>query len=191
MSAENATTSQPKATDVCKNVPLDRPIRKLLSEEMSAVEFVKLLEKEAHFNEAVRVVAAMLPVRERVWWACQCARQSLPAEATAEVDIALQTAERWVTEMTEEARLSAHATALALEPTTAASLAAMAAFTSSGNISPPEAPHPITAPPEVSAQYVAGSVLVSALLPDPRDAPGRFRTFLQQGIELHNSLNAQ
>ena len=190
MSVENATTSQLKAADVCKNVPFDRGIRKLMRDEMSAIEFVKVLEKEEHFNEAVRVVAAMLPVREGVWWACQSARQSPPTEPSAEVDTALQAAEKWVTEMTEEARMSAHHAALALEPTTAASLAAMAAFSSSGNIAPPDAPHPVAAPPELSAQYVAASILVSALLPDPREAPGRFRTFLQQGLDLHNSLNA-
>ena len=191
MSTEHSTASQPKAVDVCKNVPLERPIRKLLRNEMTALEFVELLAKEERYNEAVRVLAALLPMRESVWWACQCARQSPPAEPSPEVDAALQAAEKWVTEMSEDARLAVYRATLDLEPSSAANLAAMAAFSSSGNIAPPDAPREVHVPPEVTAQYVAASVLVSALLPDPQEAPGRFRTFLKQGIELHHSLSAQ
>jgi uncharacterized protein DUF6931 len=188
MSADPKKPSQPKAAEVCKHVPLDRPIRKLLRDGMTAFEFIEMLEKEGHFSDAVRVVAFMLPVRESVWWACQCARQAPLADAPPEVESALQAAEKWVAEMTEEARVVAGTAGAEVELSTAAGLAAMAAFSSGGNIAPADAPRPIAAPPDLAAQYVSGSILVSALLPKPIEAPGKYRTFLRQGLDLYKSI---
>lgn len=190
MSADPKKTSQAKAAEVCKHVPLDRSIRKLLRDGMTAFEFIELLEKEGHFSEAVRIVAFMLPVRESVWWACQCARQAPLVDAPPEVERALQAAEKWVAEMTEEDRVAAGKAGTEVDLSTAAGLAAMAAFSSGGNIAPADAPRPIPAPPELAAQYVSGSILVSALLPKPSEAPSKYRTFLQQGVDLYKSIAA-
>lgn len=190
MSADPKKTAQPKAAEVCKRVPLDRPIRKLLRDDMTPFEFIELLEKEGHFNDAVRIVAFMLPVRESVWWACQCARQAPLADSPPEVESALQAAEKWVAEMTEETRAAAGKASAEAELGTAGGLAGRAAFSSGGNIAPADAPRPIPAPPDLAAQYVSGSIVVSALLPNPSEAPGKYRTFLRQGLDLYKSLAA-
>lgn len=179
----------PKAIEVCQYVQLEKPARKLAREDLSAIEFVGILAEHGHFSDAVRVVAHLLPPRESVWWACQCARQAAVPDPQPEWTAGVVAAERWVTELTEESRRAAGVAAYEAELNTAAGCAAMAAFGSGGSLTPPDAP---LVPPGqyLTAQLVTGSITVSALSPDPREAPGKYRTFLDQGLELYRSTVA-
>lgn len=172
------------AVDVCRDVPLEKPARQLLRDTLSAEEFIWVLADAGHFNDATHVLARLLPQRECVWWACQCARQVPLSEVTPENELALTAAEKWVAEMTEESRLAAAAAAEEADIGTAAGCAAMAAFVTSGSFTPPGVP-PVPMPPGLTARYVVASILGSALSPDPEQSPEKYRTFLRQGLELY------
>jgi hypothetical protein len=184
-----SSTQEPLAKDVCQRVHLDKPARALLRDEQTAIEYVQLLTREGHFNAAVNVLAQMFTPREAVWWACVCARQSPPDPAAPEWNKALAAAERWVTEMNEESRRAAGEAAKEAELANAAGCAAMAAFYSGGSIAPPDAPVAEPAP-EVCPQLAAGSILASALTPNPLEAPARYRRFIEQGLGLYRDRGA-
>ncbi len=188
--SESNVERSPLAIDLCAGIHLEKPARKLLREEDTAIRFINVLADSEYFGDAARVLAHLLPSRESVWWACLCARQTPPIEPLPEWDAAVAAAERWVTEMTEESRIAAGEAAKEAEICTAAGCAANAAFATSGSISPPTAP-PVQSPPGLAAQYVAASVTISALSPDPTQAPGKYRTFLNQGVELYVTTISQ
>ncbi len=190
MEIENPAVLSPVAIEVCRDVPLEKAARQLLRPDLSAEEYVAILSDAGHMNDATRVLARMLPKRESVWWACQCARQAPLLDAPPEVKTALLLAEKWVAEMTEESRLAAGAAAEAAEIGTATGCAAMGAFVSSGSLTPPGAP-PLAPPPGLTAQYVTASILITALSPNPEQAPAKYRTYLAQGIELFRATAAQ
>jgi hypothetical protein len=189
--AEPIKLAGPLASEVCRDVQLDKPAQKLLRDDHTAEEFISVLMEAGHFNDAARVLARMLPQREAVWWACQCARQAPLPDAPSAVEVALSAAERWVTEMSEESRRAAGVAGQEAEIGTAAGCAAMAASTTGGSLTPPDS-HPLPPPPQVSSQYVVGSILISALSPHPAQAPEKYRTFLSQGLELYRAtMNPQ
>jgi hypothetical protein len=184
-------TSQtgPMATELCSHVQVEKPARKLLSDEQTALDYIAVLIEHGHFSDATRLVAHLLPPREAVWWACQCARQAAEPTPAAEWKSALDAAEKWVTELSEESRRAAQSAAHEAGLNTAAGCAAMAAF-ATGSMAPPDAPQVPTAP-HLTAEVVAGSILVSSLSPKPTEAPPKYRTFLAQGIELYRSTVLQ
>jgi hypothetical protein len=188
--AKERKVTGPLAAEVCHDVQLDKPARKLLRDEQTAEEFILTLIDAGYFNDATRVLARMLPQREAVWWACQSARQAPLPDAPPAVDVALSAAERWVTEMTEESRRAAGVAGQEAEIGTAAGCAAMAAATTGGSLASPET-QPLPPPPQVPVQYVVGSILISALSPNPAQAPEKYRTFLSQGIDLYKATMNQ
>ena len=180
---------EPTAQEIAAAVHLEKPARALLRESQTAVEYIEVLAAEGHFADAGRVLARLLSPREAVWWACQCARQALPETPIPGWIEALDGAEKWVREMTDESRRATEPLAHEAGIATAAGCAAMAAFMSGGSIAAPDAP-PVTPPPSVVSQFAAGSILVSALTPEPSEAPEKHRRFLKQGIELYRSTLA-
>lgn len=177
------------AAEVCRDVPLEKAARKLLRDDLTAEDFIWLLADAGHFNDATRVLARLLPPREAVWWACQCARQVPLPDAPPEVEAALLATEQWVTAMTEETRRTAGQAGEQAEIGTATGCAAMAAF-ATGSLTPPDVPQSLP-PAGLTAQYVTASILVSALSPEPAEAPAKYRTFLQQGIDLYRTTTGQ
>jgi hypothetical protein len=190
METSNSTIEVPTAADIAARVPIEKLSRRLLRDGMSAIEFARVLADANQFGDAIRVVAHLLPPREAVWWACQCARQNPAPDPEPEQEIALAAAEKWVTEMSEESRYAAKPVAEAAGFGTAAGCVAMAAFTSGGSMGPPDQQE-IPPDPSLTPQLVTGSITVSSLLPNPTGAPERFRSFLSQGIELYYNTSNQ
>jgi hypothetical protein len=177
---------EPMAMTVCLRVHLEKPALALLNPEQTAVEFVQLLAEEGHYTCSLGVLGQMFEPREAVWWACVCARQSPPEVSSPEWNRGVESAERWVAEMSEDTRRAAGTIGADLGYGNAAGCVAMAAFYSGGSLAPPGAP-PAEPAPEVCGKLAAGSVLASALSPNPADAPVRFRRFIDQGIELYRN----
>ena len=175
---------EPMATEICARVQIEKPSRKLLRDDLSAFQFAHVLADAGFFSDAVRIVAHVLTPRNAVWWAIQCARQNPIPEPEPELEVALRAAEKWVTEMSEEARYAARPAAENAGFDTAAGCAAMAAFTSGPSLAPADQP-PIPPDPTLPAQLVTGSIIVSSLLPNPTQAPARYRKFIDQGIQLY------
>ncbi len=171
------------ASDLCERIQIEKRSRALLRDDLTGLQFVQALAEAGQFIDAVRILAFLLPGREGVWWGIQCARQNPPANAEPEFEAALAAAEKWVLEMSEEARYAAQGAAESAGLGTAAGCAAMAAFANGNSLAPPDQAA-VPPQPALASELVAGSILASALPPDPAQAPERFQTFLQQGIEL-------
>jgi hypothetical protein len=60
---------------------------------------------------------------------------------------------------------------------------ALAAFFSGGSMVPANLP-PVAPPDRVTPQFVAGAVMVSAVINQPEKAAEKYRVFLQKGMAL-------
>lgn len=176
------------AAEVCKHFTPGDEAKPLLRDGQTPKQlFDLLLEKKLHLD-AIRLLAAALPKREAVWWACQCARQAHGTNPPPKVAAALAAAEKWVADPSEENRRAAQAAAEAAEMKTPAGCAAMAAFWSGGSLGPPHVP---TVPPgeQLTGHGVSGAVMLAAVLKEPEKAAEKHRTFLDLGVNVANGTN--
>lgn len=180
---------EPMATDLCERFQIEKPSRALLRDDLTATQFAEVLADADCFSDAVRVVAFLLPARESVWWAIQCARQNPVENGEPEIEVALTAAEKWVREMREEDRYAARTAAEEAGLGTAAGCAAMAAFACGDSIGLPDQPA-VTPDPALVPSLVSGSIIASSIPPNPADASKRFRSFLQQGVEMYKATVA-
>lgn len=171
------------AAEVCKHFPLGEDAKKLLRDGLTPAAFLDALIEKHQFPDAVRFLAHALPKREAVWWACLCTRAVAGSSAPPKISAALQTAEKWVVDPSEENRRAAMPAAEAAEFKTPAGCAAVAAFWSGGSLGPPNVP--VVPPGEyLTAHGVAGAVMLAAVQPEPEQAAEKYRKFLAQGIEV-------
>jgi hypothetical protein len=176
------------AAEVCKHYPLGEEAKKLLRDGLTPRQYLDLLVEKQQFLEAVRFLAQALPNREAVWWACQCVRQASGANPPSKVTAALQAAEKWVTDPSEDNRRAAMPAAEAADMNTPAGCAALAAFWSGGSLVPPNLP---AVPPaeHLTGHGVAGAVLLAAIVTEPDKAAEKYRNYLALGIDVANGVN--
>src|SRR5262249_59462974 len=122
------------ALAVLARVRLEPQAAALLTAQHTPAQFVALLVEHGHAADAARFAAFALPRRRAVGWACRCVRQTLAPEAPGWA--AIQAAQRWASEPTEENRRSALAAAEGAGFGTAAGCCAAAAFWSGGSMAP-------------------------------------------------------
>ena len=170
------------AKEVCEHFQLGKEARPLLRDGLTPAQFLQTLLDKQQFPDAVRFVAYALPKREAVWWACLCARQVLGTAPPVQ-SVALKAAEKWVADPNEDNRRAALPAAEAAEVGTPAGCTAMAVFFSGGSLGPPNV---AAIPPgeHLTAQAVAGAVLLAAVDTEPEKAPDKLRTFLARGVEV-------
>lgn len=171
------------AASVCRDIDLDEVACRLLSPEVGAADFLRLLMENAMYPDAVKFLARALPKREATWWACLCARSVLGDDPAATVLKPVQIAEQWVYKPNEEHRRMAFAAAEARQFQGPESWAAMAAFWSGGSMAPSEAPVVLPAD-NLTGKAVAGAVMLAAVQSEPENAPEKYRQFLMQGIDI-------
>lgn len=171
------------AAEVCKHFQLGEESKGLLRDGLTPAQFLDTLIEKQQFTDAVRFLAHALPKREGVWWACLCSRSIAGSSPPPKIAAALQTAEKWVTDPSEENRRAAMPAAEAAELKTPAGCAAVAAFWSGGSLGPPNVP---AIPPGeyLTAHGVASAVMLAAVQSEPEKAPEKYPKFLAQGIEV-------
>src|SRR5690349_2574698 len=116
------------ARDVSKEARLSDEARKLLKDNLGSMDYLNALITKNLFQDAVRFWAHALQKREAVLWACRCARTLTDRVSMEPVKSALEAAERWVTEPSEDNRRAALPAAEKAELSTPAGCAAMGAF---------------------------------------------------------------
>jgi hypothetical protein len=175
----------PTAAELCARFPLSDEAKPLLDPAAAPADFLSRLVEAKQFPDAIRLLAHALPKREAVWWACVCARETLRPEMPGEIVAALQAAEAWVYQPTEENRRGAMVRAEAARFEAGGSWAAVAAFWSGGSMAPPEAP---AVPPgeTLTGSAVAGAVLLSAVQHEPEKAEDKYRAFVDAAIDIAN-----
>jgi hypothetical protein len=101
---------------------------------------------------------------------------------------ALQAAEKWAADPSDDNRRAAYPASEAATLGTPAGCAALAAFFSGGSLAPPN----VTAvPPKegLTAKVVGGALLLASVLTEPQKAPEKQQRFLALGLEVANGAN--
>ncbi len=174
------------AAEVCRDVLLGEEAASLLDGQQTPRQFLGLLIERELYTDAARFLARALPKREAVWWACRCARMvssAAPGPGSSPVAEALDAAERWVADPSEENRRASAEAAGRAGVETPAGCAAMAAFWSGGSLAPPDLPE---VPPAefLTARGVAGAVLLAGVITEPHKAPERYQQYLKLGLAV-------
>ncbi|MEE2730413.1 MAG: hypothetical protein VYA55_06290 [Pseudomonadota bacterium] len=146
-------------------------------------DFIDQLVQSNFYFDAVKFLAHALPKREAIWWACMAVKKTLPADAPAPQQAALNAAEQWAIQPTEENRQLAKAWSEKTQNKSAPSWAATAAFWSGGSMAKPGEPD-MPAPPYLYAHAVAGAISMAAFSPDPENAAEQFQLFIRQALDL-------
>ncbi len=176
------------AADVCGRFALGDAARPLLQEGQKTRAYLQALVDGKQFIDAVKVLAHAVPKREGVWWACQCCRQDPALEKAPEAIAALEAAERWVTDPSEDNRRATYPAAEAVGFDTPAGCTAVAAFWSGGSLGPPNVP--VIPPGEwLTAHGVAGAILLVAAATPPAEVANTYRKFLAQGVTVADGKN--
>src|SRR5690606_3794420 len=116
------------AAEIAAQFALGDVAKTLLTPTLSPGDFLEALIREAQWPDAVRCVAHALPPRAAVWWACTCARFTLAVDLPPDAVAALQAAEAWVFQPTEENRRAAMQRAEAAGFDTPAAWSAVSVF---------------------------------------------------------------
>jgi hypothetical protein len=176
------------ASEVCARFDIGDEARALLQPNHSPDQYIALLTEKKILPAALRFLAHALPKPESVWWACVCVRETAGATPLPAAKAALDAAEKWLGNPTEDNRRAAMPAAQAAGLATAAGSAALAVFVSGGSLGPPNVP-PVPPDEHMTGQVVGGAVLLAAIQKEPEKAIDRFRAFLTKGIEVAKGTN--
>ena len=134
---------------------LDLPVKASIEETLNALE-----STDDGSLDIFRVLSAVLPAREGVWWACLATRDLASVANNGDVSPILSATESWVFKPTEE---NLHSIKLALDSATVddeSTLCGTAALFANGRLGPGELDE-FEAPPGASAMMIFGSVVKS------------------------------
>ena len=154
----------------------------LLTPEMTAQSAVQALVAAGQVQDALKLLARMLPKRYAVAWLCQCARdQVLDPEDKAGASLA----ERWVREPNESNRRAAFEFANAGGYKSAGAWVAAAAGWSGGSLAPATQETAVPPPDHLTAcAVVAGINMLAALVIDKFES--RRAAFIEPAMTLLN-----
>lgn len=176
------TPSQQTANDLYQQIDFSAVALATIDRQQSAAENIRKLCATSCFHDAVLLLAHSLPKREAVWWACQCARSTLPKEAPQRERAAIDLAESWAMKPDNDKRLKALAEGEVIGSYAAAGMVALAAGWSAGNISSDQS---IEVPPplHLSAVAVAAAVTLAAAA-EPEQMDAHYQRFIQDGLKI-------
>lgn len=163
-----------------------------LDPRMSAEQVYEMWRSREHFAATIRLIAAVLPSRESIWWAWVSARYAAQLAgakpATAEVHNALTAVERWIVRPDEDARMAVWEAGQAAGLDTPTGLVCGAVFLSGATVAAPPAPV-IPAPPGSALPLIGGAIILAASWSQQAEqlAPTMI-AFAAQGMEIVKRL---
>lgn len=167
---------------------LEPELAALFPPKADALAAAQILLEARQESAAFRLIACALPRREAVWWATQCVQALLPTDAPPAERAALEAANRWVSQPSEENRRNAEAAAQAVHYATPAGQAAIAAFWSGGSMAPPKLA--TVPPPEpLLPKACANAVLLAVTLGDPLKIPAHAALCVQLAAAVGSGDN--
>jgi hypothetical protein len=181
--AQPATKSDRTLRDLCEQAKLGEEAKALLKDGHTPQQFLELLIGKKLFQDAIRLVAFALPKREAVGWGCLCVRHSLGTDDASKISETQVAAEGWVSNPEDGNRWAAKGAADKEGLESPSALLALAAFFSGGSIVPASL-QPVAPPDQMTSQFVAGAVMISAVKNQPEKAAEKCRVFLQKGMAL-------
>ena len=142
--------------------------------------------------DALRLLAAILPVRESIWWAWVSVRYAMQREGgtppSPEAHAAVAAIEQWIVRPDDDHRRAAWSAGQAAGLDTPAGMVAAAVFLSGQSVAPP-AVAPVPPPPGGALPLVTGAILLSAVGgPEATHLPATLEAFAAQGLEIVKRL---
>lgn len=133
--------------------------------------------------EAARLLAHALPAREAVWWACQCAAYTAPADLPRPQRAARELTEQWVRQQTDALRRAAMEQAQLAGLDSPEAWSAVAAFWSGDSLAPLGQPK-VPPAPHLPGIAAAGAVQLSAVRQGAARQAARLDAFLRSAHEI-------
>jgi hypothetical protein len=162
---------------------LSAPSAALLRADMTSQAAVQTLVSAGEIQDALKLLARLLPKRYAVAWLCQCARdQTLDPEDKAGASLA----EKWVREPNESNRRAAFEFANAGGYKSAGAWVAAAAGWSGGSLAPASQETPVPPADHLTACAVVAAInMLAALVLENFDA--RRAGFIEPAMNLLNA----
>ncbi|SHH01345.1 hypothetical protein SAMN05443551_1306 [Marivita hallyeonensis] len=180
--------NEPAAKFLAKsNLTLDTKVTAPTSAPVDVV-LKELAEAEKSDIDMLRLLAAILPVRERVWWACLAARDIIGPGVESETP-SVRAAEAWVFRPTDENR---EAAIVSLDQATVKDLTrhcAMAVAYCDDTLGPGEMAE-FPAPPGASA-LAAFSMNLEALVAHRADWDGHLHILIDRALDIARGGNGK
>lgn len=177
-----------RAQDIFPLYAPNEAFLKLATKEISPLALIESAMAQALYSDTIIFLAHALPLREGIWWAACCA--SARSDWNEQEADAIRAAKAWVHTPDENTRIHAGKMADIAGLKTGAGWAAQAAFWSGGSMIRPEDPV-VAPPPYLYAQGVAGSVNLTAVLPDGQNATEQYEQFVKIALHLAQGGNGQ
>jgi hypothetical protein len=172
--------------------PLSEPLLPRLQPQLTLEQVYALCLAQGLVPDALRVIAAVLPVRESIWWAWVSVRYAMQREdgtpPSAEAHAAVSAIEQWIVRPDDENRRTAWQAGRAAGVDTPAGMVAAAVYLSGGSVAPPGVT-PVPPPPGGTLPLITGAILLSAVGgKDPAQLPATMQAFAAQGLEIVKRL---
>jgi hypothetical protein len=164
----------------------------LLRPDMKAEALYDAWIAAGHEVSAIRLIAAVLPARESIWWAWVSARYATQAEGgtapSAAVHAAVGAVEQWIMRPDDPARRAAWEAGNTAGLDTPIGLVSAAVFMSGTTIGPPGGA-PIPPPPGAAMPLIAGAIALSGVAnTKPDQIKPTLVAFAAQGLEIVKRL---
>ncbi|MHC4328060.1 MAG: DUF6931 family protein, partial [Planctomycetota bacterium] len=173
------------AAEICGDFELQEEAKPHLSGEPMPHEFVNRLVRAKLYSDATRFLAYGLPKRQAVWWACQCVRNVSACCSDEIAADAMQAAEAWVKDPSEENRKAALTVGSKHNfemPGAPAAWTAMAAGWSGGADATTN--EDVSASPEHLTAHAASGAIILAATAEPEQVDKAYRGFLETGVQI-------
>ncbi|MEA9589393.1 hypothetical protein VC279_18855 [Xanthomonas sp. WHRI 10064A] len=181
MSAPDLSLAQ-----ACADMQLSAAARAQLGAPMAPQAAVRALLAQGYGEDAIKLLARLLPKRYAVAWLCQCAR----GETLDEEDrVGAALAEKWVRDPSEAHRRAAQAFAHAGGYVSLGAWLAAAVAWSGGSLAPPQQATPVPPPEHLTARAVAAAITLLAAR-EPAQLQARRNGYAAHALELLTSARA-
>jgi hypothetical protein len=184
MGSDEVTNSpESPLQQLCDRAKLGDESKMLLTDELSTKQFLGLLIEKELFQDAIRLVAYLLPKREAIGWGCLCVRHILASQKDKPLPNVQMAAERWVAAPNEENRWAAKQAADQEDPRTPSGFLALAVFFAGPSMAPPNV-QAVPPPDHITSEIVANAVILSGVIDEPEKAKEKHRVFMQKASAL-------
>ncbi len=172
--------------EVCRDFELHEEAKPYVDGNPAPHEFVQRLAQAELYADAIRYLTYALPRREAIWWACMSVRNA-PACCGDEIAAeALEAAEEWVKDPSEENRETALTAGDEHNfdmPGAPAAWTAMAAGWSDEAIAADDDEDVPESPKHLTAHAASGAILLVATM-EPEQAEKVYRKCLETGVQI-------
>ncbi len=173
---------------LCDAAGLAPEAKELFRSDLLPRDYLAELQEAKLTTDALRWLAHLLPKREGVWWSWHSVRAGLGQPVEPKAQAALDATEAWLKQPADdELRRAALRAAEDVGFGHPAGCAALAAFLAHGSLAPPNVP-PVPPGAYLTAQAVAGSILLASVVRQPEAAAAKQESFLKKGLEIADRI---